>query len=343
MLRITAAANRKFTPPPEISGTSNAMARVGVIGFALAALVLGSAPAQASQWLSDTDVVGATLQVNKKGEALVTYTRSNGVARHVLVWGAVNALAPSAEVPQVRFKFDYAGGWGRYRKPGYWKTFRNACRPYDGPPLVYVVAACQAPDGSYWALQSWQRNLPLLGFTPWNAKQTAYELNVSHWRGPLAQLSVGVHWTYGHSQVGIFGQLSYQGQPVYGFGATPKGVPKDRYSRTVFVDTHGSVYGPGWERESGILTHSGTGTFCHSFVPQSPPPGYPSDALRPGAPGDSYRVTVMGPGVTPVIRWVGDGLGDWTGSDAQRALQAAAGDLWNAFMLSDNHCAPEAG
>ena len=45
-----------------------------------------------------------------------------------------------------------------------WPTFRNACAPYDGPALVYLVAACKAPDGSYWALQRWQRGLPLLGF-----------------------------------------------------------------------------------------------------------------------------------------------------------------------------------
>ncbi len=306
-------------------------------------LMLGARPAHASQWLSDTNVANATLQVNKKGEALVTYTRSNGTVRHVLVWGAINALAPTSGLPQVRFKFDYAGGFGKYGRPGYWKTFHNACRPYDGPQLADFVAGCTAPDGSYWALQSWQRRLPLLGFAPWNADQSAYELNVSHWTGPLAQLAVGVHWTYGESAIGIFGQLTYEGQPVHGFGATPVGVPTDRYERTVYIDTFDSAYGPGWERETGILVHTPGGTFCHSFVPQTPPPGYPSEALRPGAPGSIYRVTVMGPGVTPVVEWEGEGLEPWSGSADQLAAQEAANELWDGFMLDDVKCEPEDG
>ncbi|HEY4348945.1 MAG TPA: hypothetical protein VGM80_15305 [Gaiellaceae bacterium] len=306
-------------------------------------LAIGAAPAQASQWLSDTNVVKATLEVNNKGEALVTYTRSNGTVRHVLVWGAINALPPTSDLPQARFTFDYAGGWGKYRKPSYWKTFKNRCQPYDGPQLVDFVAACKAPDGSYWALQSWQRRLPLFGFTPWTAYQAGYELNISHWTGPLAQLAVGVHWTYGHSAIGIFGQLTYQGQPVHGFSATPKGVPKDRYSRTVYLDTHDSAYGAGWERETGILTHSPGGTFCHSFVPQTPPSYYPSQAVRPAAPGDEYRITVMGPGVTPVIEWDGRGVGPWTGSGEQVGAQQAANELWDGIMLGDTQCGPETG
>jgi hypothetical protein len=315
--------------------------RTGLLAALL--LGLGATPAPASQWLSDLNVGNATLQVNGKGEALVTYTRANGTVRHVLIWGAINALPPTSGLPQTRFRFDYAGGWGKYRRPGYWKTFTNRCRPYDGPQLADFVAGCRAPDGSYWALQSWQRRLPLLGFAPWIPEQTAYELNVSHWTGPLAQLSVGVHWTYGHSAIGIFGQLTYGGQAVHGFGATAKGVPKDRYSRTVYIDTFDSAYGPGWRRETGILVHSPDGTFCHSFVPQSPPPGYPSRAQRPAAPGAKYRVTVMGPGVTPVVEWVGDGLSGWSASAEQQSAQQAANELWDGFMLGDSTCGPETG
>ena len=32
--------------------------------------------------------------------------------------------------------------------------------------LVWLVAACRAPDGSYWALQRWQRLLPMRGIAP---------------------------------------------------------------------------------------------------------------------------------------------------------------------------------
>lgn len=320
---------------------SRPLALALVVAITVAAAAGG--PARASQRLSDTDVTGVSLEVNRKGEALITYTRRSGQVRHVLAWGAVNALPPTVGTDQVRFSFDYAGGWGRYRNASYWKAFRNACRPYDGPTLPDFVVGCKAPDGSYWALQSWQRELPLLGFQPWEPHQSAFELHVSHWTGALPVLTVGVHWTYGHSAVGLFGQLAYLGQPVHGFGATPSGNPTDRYSRNVYIDTFDSVYGAGWKREAGILVHTPGGTFCHSFVPQTPPPGYPSTEKRPAAPGTMFRVTVMGPGVTPVIQWVGHGLDAWSGSEEQRSAQAEAGLLWNELMTGDAQCAGEAG
>jgi hypothetical protein len=305
-------------------------------------LVLALAPpALASEAFSDTNVSKVSLAVNTKGEALVTYTRQNGVVRHVLVLNGVNANPPSATAPQVRFKYDYAGGYGKYRNGKYWKTFKNACTRYDGPALPYLVAACKAPDGTYWALQSWQRNLPLLGFKPWTAAQTAYELHVSHWSGDLAKLEVGLHWTYGGSAVGLFGRLTYAGAPVHGVSSTSTGNPNDRYGRNVYIDTFNSAYGPGWARESGILLHKGTGTFCHSFVPQKPFPGYPDQSTRPPAPGDKYRVTIMGPGVTPVVQWEGTGLPGWTGSAAQQRTQADARALWDQLMTGDRICAPE--
>jgi hypothetical protein len=304
---------------------------------------VGGAPALASQAFTYTNVTAPTLQVNAKGEALVTYTRASGTERHVLVWGAVNALAPTADEAQVRFTFDYSGGWRRYGKPSYWKTFENGCHPYDGPALADFVAGCDAPDGSYWALQSWQRVMPVLGFQPFLPSQGQVELHISHWTGPLPVLDAAVHWTYDHSSVGIFGRLTYEGQPVYGFAASPPGNPKDRYSRNVYIDTLNSIYGAGWHRETGILLHHPGGTFCHSFVPQVPPPGYPNRDVVPAAPGDSYRVTVMGPGVTPVVSWQGDGLQTWAGGDSQRATQAAADALWSSFMTGDQQCAAEHG
>ena len=79
----------------------------------------------------------------------------------MLAWGAVNAIAPTQARAQVAFKLDYSGGYKEYRT-NYWKTFKNVCTAYDGPALAWKVTACKAPDGSYWALQSWQRQLPEL-------------------------------------------------------------------------------------------------------------------------------------------------------------------------------------
>jgi hypothetical protein len=303
----------------------------------LTVAVSSASTAVASEQLTDVNVRNLTLQVNAKGEALLTYTRENGAVRRVLYWGAINANhATDPAVRQVRFKRDYAGGWGKYRKAGYWKTFKNACLPYDGPAVSYLLVACKAPDGSYWAVQSWQRALPLLGFDPWKPEQAAIEAHVSHWSGPLPQLELYAHWTYGGQFQGVFGRFTYLGEPIHGFGADSAGNPRDRYGRNVYIDTYNSAYGPDWKRESGILLHTPGGTFCHSFVPQKPFPGYPSDAVRPPAPGERYRATIMGPGVLPVIEAKVSGL-----STADRASAAVETNAWDQFMTGDTKCARE--
>jgi hypothetical protein len=304
--------------------------------LAATAFVVTAAPASGSEPLTDANVTLASLKVNSKGEALITYARSDGRVRHVLAWGALNARAPSADVPQVRFRWDYAGGWGKYRNGSYWARFKNRCRPYDGPPLPLLVAACKAPNGTYWTIQAWQRRLPLLGFEPWLPQHTNWELHVAHWSGQLPLLEVHPNWAYDGRWQGVFGRYSYLGAPVYGFGANAKGVPKDNYGRNLFIDTLNSAYGPGWKRESGILTHQGTGTFCHSFVPQRPFSGYPSQEIRPAAAGERHRITVGGPGVTPIVQVELPGL---TQRDRDRDHEFDA--TFDQVMAGDRICASE--
>ncbi len=307
----------------------------------LAALLLAPSSG-ASEQFADMNLRKPTLKVNKKGQALVEYTTEQGLRRRVLMWGAINANHPTREANQVRFRRDFTGGMHTFKRP-VWKRFANACKRYDGPALAYLVAACKAPDGSYWALQSWQRRLPLLGFDPWLPIHDDYELHVSHWSGPLPELEVFVNWTYGLQFVGVFGRLSYQGQPVYGFSSSREGNPRDRYSRNVYIDTYDSAYGAGWRRESGILTHQQTGTFCHSFVPgQRPFAGYPSQEPRPAAPGSRYRVSVMGPGVTPVLMWEGNGLPRFNGGDpSHHSYEAQANAAFDRVMAGDRICSRE--
>ena len=71
--------------------------------------------------------------------------------------------------------------------------------------------ACKAPDGTYWAVQAWQRLLPMRGFAPWLPDQGKLEFHVSHWSGPLAQFEVSQNWTYGGRWQGLFGRLTYRG------------------------------------------------------------------------------------------------------------------------------------
>ena len=299
-------------------------------------LVLASSSVSASELLQDANVSVVSLKVNAKGEALVSYRRSDGRPRNVLVWGALNARPPSTEIPQVRFKWDYAGGWGKYRDGKYWTRFQDRCRPYDGPPLAMYLVGCKAPDGTYWTIQLWQRRLPLLGFDPWLPHHTNWELHVAHWSGPLPVLEVFPNWTYSGTWQGVFGRYTYLGSPVFGFGSNAKGVPTDKYGRNLYIDTLNSAYGPGWKRESGILTHKETGTFCHSFVPQRPFAGYPSQELRPPASGERYRITVGGPGVTPIMQVEVPGL-----QDRDRPRDAEFNAAFDRLMAGDKLCARE--
>jgi hypothetical protein len=235
---------------------------------------------------------------------MLTY-RTGGAVKHVLVWGATGARTPSAGTPQVRFKKDYAGGWGKYHA-NYWQTFRNGCSAYTGPTLPNVVASCTAPDGSWWVAQSWPQPLPDLGYTPWTPALRATWLEIAHWSGDVAKLELGSDWTYGGQWQEVFGRYTYLGRPVYGFGTTRYGAPTDGYGRLIYLDTHDSVYGPGWRRENSFVPHNPTGAFCYGFFPFDPTKGgyiHPAGQTTTRGPGvgDMYRIFAEGPGVTPDV------------------------------------------
>ena len=286
----------------------------------LAAAVLAGT-ANASQ-LIDRNAKGVKLQVNARGQALLTY-RARGKVWHVIAWGARNAVPPTAGRSQVKFRLDYSGGWGTYRTDT-WKTFRDTCRPYAGPALAWFVAGCTAPDGSHWALQAWQRGLPDYGLTP-TAQQAAWELRLSHWSTPLPVLTIGLDWAYRRYDH-LFGSLTYGGLPVFGFHSTSTGVTLDRFGRNVYVDTLDSAYGAGWRRENSFLTHRGRGTFCYGFYPHG---------VRPPGTGKRYRATVIGPGVTPDVTWEAAAPGLYN-RDLDRQLAGAQ----QALVGSDPLCRP---
>jgi len=288
--------------------------------------------------LGDRNVSTPTLKVDPSGVALVEYTTTSGVRRHVLLSGAVNAFAnPTIAAVQQAFRVDYSGGWKSHRSAGYWRTLTDACAPYDGPVLPFFVAACMAPDGSYWALQAWQRNLPMHGYPAWTAQQKSVELHVSHWSGELPALEVDQHWTYGNADQGFFGRLTYLGQPVYGTKTASAG-RSDPFARNISIDTFNSDFGPGWRHDTAISTHLGDGGFCYSFVPQAPPLGYPGTTPLGNGLGVQYRVSVAGPGVLPIVQWVGQRL-----TQVDPAAQTAARQRFDEILGNDTHCAPERG
>ena len=298
-----------------------------------------ASPALASEPLTDFNPTFRSLAVNSKGEALVTYTRSNGQVRHVLAWGAINAQrAGRPGVRQVRFKCDYAGGWGKYRKREVLEDVqerlravrRPGARRTSSPPARRRTAPtgrCSRGSGS----------LPLLGFDPWLPAQTQFELHVSHWSGELPKLEVYTHWTYGGEWQGALRAAHLPRQPVHGFGSTGRREPAATATAATSTSTPSTrPTAPAGGASRGSSSHKPTGTFCHSFVPQKPFPGYPSQAMRPPAPGERYRITVMGPGVTPVVQWEGLGL-----TAADRASAASITAVFDQLMAGDARCAAE--
>ena len=242
-----------------------------------------AAPASASQLIA-RDVSRPNLTIDSHGVAHISYLRG-GRWKKVAAWGAIDARTPSMSRPQVKFHL-------RYNEGG-----RGVCLPYDGPPLAYLVKACTAPDGSYWALQSWRRLIRGYG-----GRSGAVELHLSHWRGPIAQLGVNQNWASGGFRH-IFGRLTYRGVGVFGFSSTPTGNPLDSYGRNIYVDTFNSRLGKGWRRVGGMLTHLNghtKGDFCFGFYPH---------AGQPRGNGTKYRASVEGPGVTPDVMWEADDIG----------------------------------
>jgi hypothetical protein len=282
-----------------------------VLALALAGVVVATTPAAASELIA-RNASDVTLAVSPAGRALVGY-RAQGQRRHVLAWGAVDALQPARDRDQVAFRLDYAGGG---------PTFEDVCGPYRGPPLHWLVTACTAPDGSHWALQAWQRALPVYGVAP-TPRQAAWELRLSHWTGDVAALRVRLNWAYGRFHH-LFGTLTYRGRPVHGFRSTPAGQPLDTFGRNVYLDTRDSAYGAGWKRENGFLTHLGSGAFCYGL--------FPHDG-RPSGAGQRYRATVSGPGVTPDVGWEAPAPGPFV-----RALDVVANDRIES--LGDALCRP---
>jgi hypothetical protein len=266
-------------------------------------------PAQASQLIARNSS-SETLKVGRDGKALVTY-HSGGRRHKILVWGAVNGHSPSRTRKQVSFQVDYSGGWGRFGKP-LWKTMKNVCGPYRGPALPWVVAACTAPDGSHWALQRWQRFQANYGMAPWRPGHGAYELRMSHWTGEPAVIEAWTDWYYSGKWHHLFGRLTYQGSPVYGFHTTLTGDPTDTYGRVIYLDTFNSKLGRGWKRENGFVSKRPDGTFCYGFVPHDAHNGQ----RRPEANGSKYRLSTSGPGVSPDVSWEGPGLHDFRSGHA---------------------------
>jgi hypothetical protein len=286
--------------------------------LACALLVASLAPvgvARGSQLVA-RDAREVTLRVNAERTALVTY-RGGGELRRLLAWGAVNE--------ETQFRLDYSGGWSSFRR-AVWRTFKDACEPYEGPGLAWLVAACRAPDGSSWALQSWQRTLPFHGQPPSKTFHGAWELRLSHWRGETARLEVWQDWKYSARFESLFGRYTYRGVPVHG--------PGEDFVRRAYINTFNSGYGPGWWRADALATHRPTGVFCAIFA------DYLKDRFGVNrGRGERYRITIPGPGVTPDVAWESKALPAWDPADPELVRhEEAMNELIDGPGDTDQRC-----
>ena len=177
---------------------------------------------------------------------------------------------------------------------------------------------------------------PNYGLAP-TAQQSAWELRISRWTGPLAKLEVGLDWIYGGRFHHIFGRLTYRGQPVHGFASTRTGVTLDTFGRNLYLDTYNSAYGAGWRRENSFLAHNPNGNFCYGFYAHRRDPRASGRALV--GKGQRYRISVIGPGVTPDIVWQGRGLEDFDARSATHVTHERAMNRLRAeFAGGDRLC-----
>ena len=145
----------------------------------------------------------------------------------------------------------YRNGSQRY---GAHLRARDVSFPTTGVSVPMALAIRQTPNGHFWALQAWQPKLPHRGYPPYRPGQTDWELDVSHWTGPIAALEVHADWAFDGQAHNLFGRLMYNGAPVHGFHTVKgTGAPQDRYGRSLYIDTFDSAYGSGWKRETSIV------------------------------------------------------------------------------------------
>jgi hypothetical protein len=258
----------------------------------------------------DRNVGEPSLRVDSHNVALVTYT-VRGTPRHVLYWGAVDWAE--------RFKRDYSGGWKS--KVADYKRFSNRCKPYSGPRLPLMIAACDAPDGSHWALQQWSRLWKNYG-----GDRAPNELYISHWRGSAVELAIQTDYSYHGKHQHLWGKFTFHGKPVFGTKWTLQGVPTDKQGRNIYVDY---LKGPTWRRVNSFLTHPPTAGFCYTFAnhPASTP------AWNGQGTGDAYRATAIGPGVSPLVQthFAPPGPYQTTSDDAANAAQ-------KQLLAGDSRC-----
>ena len=85
-------------------------------------------------------------------------------------------------------------------------------------------------------------------------------------------------------------------------------MPLDTFGRNLYLDTLDSALRGGLAAREQLPRRNPTGAFCYGF--------FPHGSRRPGG-ASATAITVIGPGVTPDVRWEGAGLPDYDPANAQ--------------------------
>ena len=223
---------------------------------------------------------------------------------HVFVSGAVNARSPEPAVPQVHSRRTTRAAAANGALQEHLPAVRR-------PAARVVLAGCKASDGSYWALQMWQRMLPNLGYVPWTHGQKVWEVHVSHWTArsrrsrrmrtgstPAASTrsSAGRPTRQAHLRV----QDDEVGQPA----RLLRSPDLPRHARLRVRD--GLATGE-LVRRAQAERHVLLRLLSTSAVRRLPAPAFG----RLAGNGSRYRLTLYGPGVTPDVAVYVNGLPDY--------------------------------
>ena len=204
-------------------------------------------------------------------------------------------LAPSAGGRQVELKLDYSGGWGSTRK-NVWKTLRNTCGPYTGPPLAVarhgvhrarrqpLGAAVVAADAAELRRPA-ERDAGGLGAPALALDRRPPRADRQHRTGPTGSTTTSS------------GRSSTTVRPCTASSrrrsATRSTVRPQPLRRHVQL---------GVRRRAGSAR---TASSC-TRAPARSATGSTRTARTRSGKGERYRATIIGPGVTPDVMWQGD-------------------------------------
>ena len=161
------------------------------------------------------------------------------------------------------------------------------------------------------------------GVAPFRPEQDAYELHVSHWSGPLPVSRSRRTGRTGGTLQGSVRPSDLPRRCRCTASGRPLATKTDPYARFVYIDTFNSVYGPGWKRDTGIVTHRAKrGLLLQLRRAERRHRVTRRESRAARATASVIECRVMGPGVTPVVEWEGEGLHRYDAA-ADRVLQQA--------------------